>query len=127
MWLLFFLFFTQANPNPNPCQNPLAQTQSPSLIVQVVDPNWIPIPGATVTAKPREGNGKLKSTQTDTDKDGYAKFSVTGNADYAIEAELYGFKRGHISLVHLFKASGSSSPAYVQLKLKLSGPGTTVY
>ncbi len=125
MWLLLFLFFTQANPNP--CQGALTQTQSPSLIVQVVDPNWIPIPGAKVKAKPLEGNGKLKSSQADTDKDGYAKFSVPGNADYAIEAELYGFKRGRVSPVHLFKASSSSSPAYVQLKLQLAGPGTTVY
>lgn len=125
MWLLLFLVFTQANPNP--CQVALTQTQAPSLIVQVVDPNWIPIPGAKVTAKPLEGNGKLKSNPEDTDKDGYAKFLVTGNTDYAIEVQTYGFKRGRISPVHLFKASGSSSPAYVQLRLELSGPGTTVY
>jgi len=97
------------------------------LIVQVVDPNWIPIPGAKVTAKSLGEKDQLKSNESDTDKDGYVRFSVPGDADYAIEAELYGFKRARISPVHLFKASGPSSPAYVQLKLQLSGPGTTVY
>jgi len=125
MWLFLFLFFTQANPNP--CQAAPAQTQSASLIVQVVDPNWIPIPGAKVTAKSLGEKDQLKSNESDTDKDGYVRFSVPGDADYAIEAELYGFKRARISPVHLFKASGPSSPAYVQLKLQLSGPGTTVY
>jgi hypothetical protein len=125
MWMLLFLFFLQANPNP--CQAPPAQTQSPSLIVQVVDPDWLPIPGAEVTLKPLDGEAQQKSNRTETDKDGYAKFFVPGDADYAIEAQWSGFKRESLKRVHLFKAGGSSTPAYVQLKMRLSGPGTTVY
>jgi len=125
MWILFFLLLMQANPNP--CQAPPAQTQSPSLIVQVVDADWLPIPGAEVTLKPLSGDAQLKSNRTETDKDGYVKFFVTVAADYAIEARLYGFKRESLKHVHLFKAAGSSRPAYVQLRLRLSGPGTTVY
>lgn len=125
MWLFLFLFFIQANANP--CQASPAQTQSPSLIVQVVDPNWLPIPGAKVTIIPLGGSTQLKSSHAGTDKHGFANFSVPGDADYAVEAELYGFKRGRVSPVHLFKATGSSGPAYVQLRLRLSGPGMTVY
>jgi hypothetical protein len=125
MRMLFFLFLMQANPNP--CQAPPAQTQSPSLIVQVVDPDWLPIPGAEVTLTPLSEDAQLKSNRTETDKDGYVKFFVPGDADYAIEARLYGFKRESLKHVHLFKAAGSSSPAYLQLRLRLSGPGTTVY
>jgi hypothetical protein len=125
MWILFFLFLMQANPNP--CQAPPGQTQSPSLIVQVVDPDWLPIPGAEVTLKPLLADAQLKSNRTRTDKEGYSKFLVPGDADYAIEVELYGFKREHLKCVHLLKSSDPPVPAYVQLKLRLSGPGTTVY
>jgi len=70
---------------------------------------------------------QLKSYRSETDKDGYSKFFVPSDADYDIEASLYGFKRGRVSHVHLLKASGSLTSAYVQLKLRLSGPGTTIY
>ncbi|MFZ0978664.1 MAG: carboxypeptidase-like regulatory domain-containing protein [Candidatus Acidiferrales bacterium] len=125
MWVLLFLFLLQTNPNP--CEALPAQAQSPSLIVQVVDPDWLPVPGAQVTVEPLASDQKTKSSRTETDKDGYAKFSVSGDADYAIHVELYGFKRESLEHVHLFKTSSSSVPAYVQLKLRLSGPGTMVH
>jgi len=123
MWMFLFLFFIQANSNPCP---PPAQSP-PSLIVQVVDPVWLPVPGAEVSLKALPTGAKSKSMRTETDKDGYARFSVPGDADYSIEVKLYGFKRERLKRVHLLKTSGSSAPAYVQLQLRLSGPGTTVY
>jgi hypothetical protein len=125
MWLLLFLLLAQANANP--CPVPPTQTQPPSLIVQVVDPNWEPIPGAQVMVRRLGEVTQLKSYRSDTDKDGYAKFFVPSDADYDIEASLYGFKRGRVNNIHLFMASGSPTSAYVQLRLRLSGPGTTVY
>src|ERR1700683_446814 len=125
MWMFLFLFFFQAGPNP--CQDSPAQTQSPSLIVQVVDPGWLPIGGADVTLKPLHGDTQTKSDREETDKDGHAKFVATGDTDYDIEVKMYGFKRERLDHVHLFKPSGSPSTAYVQLKMSLSGPGTTVY
>jgi hypothetical protein len=125
MWMFLFLFFIQANSNP--CPPSPVQTQSPSLIVQVVDPLWLPVPGAEVTLKPLPTGAKSKSNRTETDKDGDARFSVPGDADCSIEVKLYGFKRERLKRVHLLKTSASSAPAYVQLQLRLSGPGTTVY
>jgi hypothetical protein len=87
----------------------------------------LPIAGADVTIKSLREDAKTKSEGKKTDKDGYAKFFAAGDADYAIEVGIYGFKRGRLNHVHLFKPSGSSSAAYVQLKMSLSGPGTTVY
>jgi hypothetical protein len=125
MWMFLFLLFFQTGPNP--CQDSPTQTQPPSLIVQVVDPEWLPIPGAEVTIKPPGGDAQTKSDRKATDKDGYAKFFAPGDADYAVEAEKYGFKRARLNRVHLLKPSGSFPTAYVQLKMSLSGPGTTVY
>jgi hypothetical protein len=123
MWILVFLLALQASPTP--CQASPAQVQSPSLIVQVVDPNWLPAPGVKVTIKSLVGK-RLKLKPAYTDKNGFANFQVEGDADYAIEADHYGFKRERVSSVHLFKNS-TPIPAYVQLKLRLSGPGVTVY
>jgi hypothetical protein len=125
MWILLFLLFIQANSNPR--QASPTPTQAPSLIVQVVDPNWQPLPSAKVTVKQIHGDAQSKSNPAETDKDGYANFTAPGDADYAIEADLYGFKRASVSPVHLFKSSGSSSTAYVQIKMRLSGPGIIVY
>jgi len=125
MWMFLFFFLLQSGRNP--CQDSPAQSQSPALIVQVVDPGWLPIPGAEVKLKALPGDEKTKSDRKETDKDGYVKFVVPGDADYDIEVEVYGFKRGRLNHVHLFKPSGSSPTAYVQLKMSLSGPGTTVY
>src|SRR5260370_2763143 len=72
MWMFLFLFFTQANPNP--CHASPARPQPPSLVVQVVDPVWLPVPGAEVTLKPLHADAHLKSNRTETDKDGYASF-----------------------------------------------------
>lgn len=122
MWLFLFLFFVQASP-ANPSRTQAAsptQTQLPSLIVQVVDPNWMPIPSAKVTVAPLGGNSQQKPSHAETDKDGYANFSVPRDADYAIEAESHGFRRGRVSPVHLFDMSGPSSAAYVQLRLRLA-------
>jgi hypothetical protein len=122
MWMLLLLCFVQANPAP--CQTPPPTTQSPSLIIQVVDPSWLPVPGAKVTVKLLHGDARSKSNQAETDKDGYARFPIQGEADYFIDVELYGFKRARMENFHLFKPSGS--PAYVQFRLQLSGHGTTV-
>jgi hypothetical protein len=125
MWMLLFLSFFQTGSNP--CQDSPGQTQPPSLMVQVVDPGWLPIAGAEVTIKPFRENAQTTSDRKKTGKDGYAKFFVPGDADYSIEVEMYGFNRGRLNHVHLFKPSDSSPAAYVQLKMSLSGPGTTVY
>jgi hypothetical protein len=125
MWMFLFLLLIQANSNP--CPPSPAQTQSPSLIVQVVDPVELPVPGAEVTLKLLPAGAKSKSNRIETDKDGYARFSTPGDADYSIEAKLYGFKRERLKRVHVLKSSGSSAPAYVRLQLRLSESGTMVY
>jgi hypothetical protein len=125
MWMVLFLVLAQLAANP--CQPSSTQSKAPSIVVQVVDPNWLPVPGAEVTVKPMESKTAVKRDQEDTDKDGYAKFFVPGDADYEIDAALYGFKPEQLKGVHLFKTSGASTPAYVQLRLRLSGPSTTIY
>jgi hypothetical protein len=120
--LLLFLVFAAG---PTLYQCPPAPTEPPALTVQVVDPAWMPVPGAEVSVKPLDA--KSQSYTKRTDKDGCAKFFDLPAADYSIEAKLPGFKNARLNRVHLSKRSDGSPTAYVQLQSHPSGNPTTVY
>jgi hypothetical protein len=122
--LLFLLFF---NGNPAPRQTKPSPSAPPTLIVQIVDPAWDPVPGAHVTVKSLDGNVRSKSQSVDTDNQGCARFFVPADSDYTIEVKSPGFKNGALKLLHLPKSSAAFPTAYVQLKLDLAGSPVTVY
>src|SRR5579864_4781538 len=97
MWFLLFLLFFQSSPMPCQSTTP-AQTRSPWLIVQVVDPDYFPIPGASVILKAL--NGKTQSNPARTEESGYAKFFGLADLDYSIEAKVSGLKHGRVKLSH---------------------------
>jgi hypothetical protein len=119
--LLLFLVFA-ADPRLHQC--PPIPTEPPSLVVQVVDPAWLPVPGAEVSVKPLDAESQSDSKRAD--KDGCAKFFDLSGADYSIEVKLPGFKNGRLNRVHLPKRTDGSPTAYVQLQLSLSKTATTV-
>jgi hypothetical protein len=98
--------------------------EPPCLIVQIVDPYWLPIPGAEVTVRPLTRKGAPKVAHTD--NDGNAKFRIQGDADYALEATLRGFKTKRLKHAHLGKPTTTFPTAYIQLRLQPSGPFITV-
>jgi len=79
--LVFFALAAPSKPRPFPPH----EEGPPTLIVQVVDPVWIPLPEAEVTVKPSSGKGDSKSAYTDAN--GYAKFWVDTGVDYTVEAK----------------------------------------
>jgi hypothetical protein len=97
---------------------------SASLVVQLVDPVWDPLPGIPVTVKPL--SEKAKPSVVYTDEAGYAKFWLASDRDYSIEAKWPGFKTKRVR-VHLFDRTSASPTAYVQLRLKSSERPITVY
>ena len=117
-WMLLFLLL-QASPAQR--QGPQTPVGASYLIVQVVDPAWLPTPGIKVTFRPLDGKGQSESKRTD--KGGNAKFLIPMDGDYIIEAKYPGFKN-NLKRVYLFSRGET---AYVQLQLSLSGPGTLVY
>lgn len=107
----------------NPTHSLAAKDEGPpTLIVQVVDPVWIPLPEADVTVKPYNGKGESKSARTD--ENGYAKFWVDTGADYTIEAKTVNFNKKILKHVFIAKPQPSSPTAHVQIKLQPSGPFT---
>ena len=111
---------------------PASPSPPPTLLVEIVDPVWLTVPGATVTLISR-ADRKKRYTAT-TDQDGIARFSVPKNAEYEIEAALTGFKKGRMKSVWLVagvisESNGQTRPTpapRVQMRLKLSGPSIVV-
>jgi hypothetical protein len=120
--LLLFLIFAAG---PTLYQCPPAPTAPPALTVQIVDPAWMPVPGAEVSVKPLDA--KSQSYTKRTDKDGCVKFFDLPAADYSIEAKLRGFKIERLKRLHLLTRTDTFPTPYVQLQLHLSGSPTTVY
>jgi len=113
--LLFLLGVgTASRPMPVPEEGP------PTLVVQVVDPVWIPLPDSEVTVKPASGKGSPKSARADAD--GYVKFWVDTGVVYTIEAKTHGFNKKTLKHVFIAKPKPSSPTAHVQIKLQPSGP-----
>jgi hypothetical protein len=115
MWILLILLFIQAGPTPG---QSTSTPRPPSLIVQVVDPAWVPVPGAEVEVTALTGN--TQSTSNRTEKDGSARFYVPENTEYFISAKAQGFKNKRLKRVYLFQSTSSFPTAYVQLRLQVS-------
>jgi len=62
-----------------------------------------------------------------TGPEGYARFWVTAEAEYDIEARLPGFKTKRVKGVGLGKPSESSPTANVQIRLPLAERGETLW
>jgi hypothetical protein len=120
-WIVALLL---TQPQPAPCAPPPRPDAPPALVVQVVDPLWLPIPGAQVTVVAEEhGSGRMTST---TGREGYAEFWAPREAEYAVEARLVGFKPKRVKGIRIGKQSDASPTAYVQIQLALAGPFVTV-
>jgi hypothetical protein len=92
-------------------------TSPPTVVVQVVDPVWLPIPGASVSLS---ANGR-QNHKAYTDREGNARFWVAENTEYAIEAEKTGFKRKRLKHLYIHNNSDPFPTAYVQVKLGTAG------
>jgi hypothetical protein len=87
----------------------------PTLIVQVVDPVYIPLPESEVTVKP--GSGQASSKSEHVDQNGYAKFWVKPGKQYVIEAHSPGFRKKFMK-VSIGQPKPATPTAHVQIRLK---------
>lgn len=115
--LVLFLLSVGTTPQPIPTE----EQGPPTLIVEVVDPVWIPLPFSEVTVKPAHG-GESKTAHAD--DNGYAKFWVEAGVEYTIEARTEGFNKKILKHVLIAKPKPSSPTAHVQIKLEPKGPFT---
>ncbi|MGB7727384.1 MAG: hypothetical protein WBL50_05090 [Candidatus Acidiferrum sp.] len=111
--LLFLGIGTTSPPMP-------AEEGPPTLIVEVVDPVYIPLPDSEVTVKAASGKGASKSAHAD--DSGYAKFWVETGVAYTIEAKTQGFNKRTLKHIFIATPKPTSPTAHVQIKLQPTGP-----
>jgi hypothetical protein len=106
--------------SPVPAQDCVATGAVPvTLVAQVVDELWLPLPGARVTI---HEHGKTPSSACATaDAAGFVRFSVTKPGTYDVEATMIGFKPARIKKVGVDADPDKSIP-HVQVKLKVAAP-----
>jgi len=95
--------------------HPATDETPPTLIVQVVDPVYIPLPEGEVTVKPASGKGSSKPEHVD--QNGYAKFWVEPGKQYVIEAKAPTFKKKSLK-VSIGQPKPATRTAHVQIMLK---------
>lgn len=120
---LFLLSLGTLGTTGQPAAMPVPGTEDgpPTLIVEVVDPVWIPLPYSEVTVKPVSG-GASKSAHAD--ENGNAKFWVETGVTYTIEAKADNFNPKTLKHVFIAKPKPSAPTAHVQIKLEPKGPFT---
>jgi hypothetical protein len=87
----------------------------PILIVQVVDPAYIPLPESVVIVKAASGESSPKSEHVD--QDGYAKFWLERGKQYVIEAQAPNFKKKSLK-VPIGQPKPANPTSHVQIMLK---------
>ena len=94
-----------------------------TLVVQVVDELWLPLPGATVSARLQsDGTGCVKAVA---DVEGNARLAVPKQGTYTIESSMVGFKTKRLKGVGV-DADVSKSVPHVQMKLKVASSDVTI-
>ena len=94
---------------------PTTDEGPPTLIVQVVDPLYIPLPESEVMVKPASGKRSSKSEHVD--QNGYAKFWLEPGEQYVIEAQSPNFKKKSLK-VPIGQPKPATPTAHVQIMLK---------
>lgn len=126
LFLILLFFHSASSSHTDSTQQPPPPSAASELIVQVVDPRWLPVDQATVTVK--RPNGELHSAVTN--KSGHANFKISADDDYEIAAGKSGFQVTVLrAQLHAYRPQNFESAAnqYVQLRLAegvgISGPG----
>jgi hypothetical protein len=94
---------------------PTTDEGPPTLIVQVVDPVYIPLPESEVTVEPVSGERSSKPEHVD--QNGFARFWLERGKQYVIEAQSPNFKKKSLR-VPIGQPKAANPTAHVQIMLK---------
>jgi hypothetical protein len=95
--------------------HPTTDEGPPTLIVQVVDPVYIPLPESEVTVEPVSGEKSSKKEHVD--QNGYARFWLERGKQYVIEARSPSFKKKSLR-VPIGQPKAANATAHVQIMLR---------
>jgi hypothetical protein len=113
---LVLLLLLAGSATPSEC--PSTKVGAPAtVVVQVVDEVWLPLPGAVVSAR-LQGDA-TQCVKVFADAEGIARLTVPKQGAYNIEATMVGFKTKRVKAVRV-DADTSKSVPHVQIKLKIA-------
>jgi hypothetical protein len=100
----------------------------PFVIVQAVDPVWMPVPGAVVQLRERRGTRTARTATTN--EEGFASFRFDppdSQQSFDITVTMAGFKEAEVKDIRFGSCSGTCPLSrYVQARLALRGIGITI-
>jgi hypothetical protein len=100
----------------------------PFVVVQAVDPLWMPVPGAVVELRERHGTRAIHKATTNAD--GFASFRFDppdARQSYDISVTMAGFKDAELENARFGSCSGDCPASrYVQLRLTVAGSAFTL-
>jgi hypothetical protein len=110
---------------------PAVAAERNELIVQIVRPEWLPLPTVTVRVTNVKSCASgaapvFPMTIRTTDKSGMATFEIAGTGRYRIEVPAGGGWSRVVKCVQLEAFDSDFPTAYVQLQVKLIAPMVTV-
>jgi hypothetical protein len=113
--MLIILLFVLGLGNYTTPAHPPTEEGPPTLIVQVVDPAYIPLPESEVAVRQVSGEKSVKSEYVD--QNGYARFWLERGKQYLIEAKSSNFKKKSLT-VTIGQPKAANPTAHVQIMLK---------
>ena len=116
MTSLVLLLLLAGSATPSECAATKAGVPA-TVVVQVVDELWLPLPGAVVSAR-LQGEG-TQCVKAFADAEGIARLTAPKQGAYTIEATMVGFKTKRVKAVQV-DADSSKSVPHVQIKLKIA-------
>jgi hypothetical protein len=98
-------------------------TSKPTLVVQLVDPGWTPVPRVKLQVTPAK-SCKPKAVSSGepvfavTDQDGFARFDVPDDANYILQVSKESGFLPTPKCVHIFRRATALPTAYVQIQAR---------
>jgi hypothetical protein len=95
----------------------------PTLVVQLVDPGWTPVPRVKVqvtpakTCKPKAGRSG-PPVFAETDQEGFARFNVPDNSSYILQVSKESGFLPTPKCVRIFRRASALPTAYVQMQVR---------
>jgi hypothetical protein len=95
----------------------------PTLVVQLVDPGWTPVPRVKIQVTPAK-TCKPKAVRSgpsvfaETDRDGFARFNVPDNASYILQVSKESGFLPTPKCVRMFRRASVLPTAYVQMQVR---------
>jgi hypothetical protein len=100
-----------------------SEPSKPTLVVQLVDPGWTPVPNVKVQVTPAKACKPRpipsgQPVEAETDQNGFARFDVPDDASYILQVSKESGFLPKPKCVRIFRRAAPLPTAYVQMQVR---------